>query len=68
MNRLFAGGRFFAPGGRAQFFFDAPRPRPEPPDAALPFLRMTGSGPSAQWHTGLRTDKSAVLRQLALPS
>ena len=38
---------------------------PEPPDAKFPFLLMTGRGSSAQWHTGSRTDKSAVLRKLA---
>lgn len=40
-------------------------PLPEPPDAAYPFLLNTGRGSSAQWHTGSRTDKSAVLRKLA---
>ena len=64
-RRLFADGNFFTPDGRAKFFFDAPRPMPEPPDAAFPFLLMTGRGSSAQWHTGSRTDKSAVLRKLA---
>jgi anaerobic selenocysteine-containing dehydrogenase len=38
---------------------------PEPPDAAFPFLLITGRGSSAQWHTGSRTNKSAVLRKLA---
>ena len=38
---------------------------PEPPDAEFPFLLLTGRGSSAQWHTGSRTDKSAVLRKLA---
>jgi len=28
-------------------------------------LLLTGRGSSAQWHTGSRTDKSAVLRKLA---
>lgn len=64
-RRLFADGKFFTPDGRARFFFDAPRPMPEAPDAEYPFLLLTGRGSSAQWHTGSRTDKSAVLRKLA---
>jgi assimilatory nitrate reductase catalytic subunit len=64
-RRLFADGRFHHPDGRARFFFDPPRPMPELPDAEFPFLLLTGRGSSAQWHTGSRTDKSAVLRKLA---
>jgi assimilatory nitrate reductase catalytic subunit len=64
-RRLFADGKFFHPDGRAKFFFDPPRPSPEPPDAKYPFILLTGRGSSAQWHTGSRTDKSAVLRKLA---
>ncbi len=64
-RRLFADGRFFTPDGRARFLFDPPRPMPELPDADYPFILMTGRGSSAQWHTGSRTDKSAVLRKLA---
>lgn len=64
-RRLFADGKFFTPDGRARFLFDTPVPLPEPPDAAYPFLLNTGRGSSAQWHTGSRTDKSAVLRKLA---
>ncbi|HVU25109.1 MAG TPA: molybdopterin oxidoreductase family protein, partial [Opitutus sp.] len=64
-RRLFEDGRFFTPDGRARFCFDAPRALPEAPDDAFPFLLLTGRGSSAQWHTGSRTDKSAVLRKLA---
>lgn len=64
-RRLFADGRFYHADGRARFFFEPPRPLPEPPDDAYPFLLLTGRGSSAQWHTGSRTDKSAVLRRLA---
>ncbi|AOS46175.1 Nitrate reductase [Lacunisphaera limnophila] len=64
-RRLFADGQFPTPDGRARFLFDEPAPLPEPVDAAYPFLLNTGRGSSAQWHTGSRTDKSAVLRQLA---
>jgi len=64
-RRLFADGKFFTPDARARFCFDTPRPMPEPPDAAYPFILLTGRGSSAQWHTGSRTDKSAVLRKLA---
>lgn len=64
-RRLFADGRFFTPDRRARFVFDPPRPSPEPPDAEYPFILLTGRGSSAQWHTGSRTDKSAVLRKLS---
>lgn len=64
-RRLFADGKFYTTDGRARFFFDDPRPLPEAPDSAYPFLLNTGRGSSAQWHTGSRTDKSAVLRKLA---
>ncbi|MEO6003269.1 MAG: molybdopterin oxidoreductase family protein [Opitutus sp.] len=64
-RRLFADGQFFTPNGRARFYFDPPRAMPELPDAAYPFLLLTGRGSSAQWHTGSRTNKSAVLRKLA---
>ena len=64
-RRLFADGKFFHSDGRAKFLFDPPRPMPEQPDADFPFLLLTGRGSSAQWHTGSRTDKSAVLRKLA---
>ena len=64
-RRLFADGKFFTPDARARFLFDAPRPMPEPPDGDYPFILLTGRGSSAQWHTGSRTDKSAVLRKLA---
>jgi assimilatory nitrate reductase catalytic subunit len=64
-RRLFGDGRFFHTDGRARFLFDPPRPLPEPTDAEYPFILITGRGSSAQWHTGSRTDKSAVLRKLA---
>ena len=64
-RRLFANGLFFTPDSRAKFLFDPPRPVPEPTDAEYPFTLLTGRGSSAQWHTGSRTDKSAVLRKLA---
>ncbi len=64
-SRLFADGKFFTSDHRAKFLFDPPVPLPEPVDAAYPFLLNTGRGSSAQWHTGSRTDKSAVLRKLA---
>lgn len=64
-RRLFADGRFFTADGRAVLLFDAPRPLPEPTDEAYPFWLNTGRGTSAQWHTGSRTRRSAVLRRLA---
>ncbi len=64
-RRLFADGRFFTPDGRARFCFSPPQPMPEPPNRLFPFLLLTGRGSSAQWHTGSRTNKSAVLAKLA---
>ena len=63
-RRLFADGAFFHPDGKARFVFETPRAMPEPTDEAFPFLLLTGRGTSAQWHTGTRTEKSAVLRKL----
>ncbi len=63
-RRLFSGGRFFTPDGRARFVFSPPRPPPEPPDADYPFFLLTGRGTSSQWHTQTRTSKSDVLRKL----
>lgn len=63
-RRLFEDGRFFTPDGRARFVFEAPQDLPEAPDAAYPLLLLTGRGSSAQWHTGTRTGKSAILRKL----
>jgi assimilatory nitrate reductase catalytic subunit len=64
-RRLFTDGKFFTSDEKARFFFDEPRAMPERTDAEFPFLLMTGRGSSAQWHTGTRTNKSAVLRKLA---
>ncbi|MFO1458952.1 MAG: nitrate reductase [Verrucomicrobiota bacterium] len=63
-TRLFSDGVFFTPDGRARFVFASPRPVAEPVDAEYPFVLLTGRGTSAQWHTGTRTGKSAVLRTL----
>ncbi len=63
-RRLFSDGRYYHADGRARFLFDAPRPLPEPPDAAYPFQLLTGRGSAAQWHTQTRTAKSDVLRKL----
>jgi assimilatory nitrate reductase catalytic subunit len=63
-RRLFEDGRFFHADGRARLIFDVPRPPPELPSRAHPFILLTGRGSSAQWHTGTRTNKSAVLRRL----
>ncbi|MGV3533508.1 MAG: molybdopterin oxidoreductase family protein, partial [Chthoniobacteraceae bacterium] len=62
---LLEDGRFFHPDGKARFIFEEPRPMAEKPDAAYPFLLLTGRGSSAQWHTQTRTGKSDVLRKLA---
>lgn len=64
-RRLFEDGRFYHPDGRARFVWEDPRAGPEQPSAEWPFRLLTGRGSSAQWHTGTRTSKSAVLRQMA---
>ncbi len=63
-RRLFEDGRFFHADGRARFVFDAPRPPAEVPCGRYPFVLLTGRGSSSQWHTGTRTQTSAVLRRL----
>ncbi len=37
-RRLFEDGRFYTPSGRAKFLFEEPRPMPEPPTAAYPYI------------------------------
>jgi predicted molibdopterin-dependent oxidoreductase YjgC len=64
-RRLFADGRFFTPDGRARFVVAEPVPVTERPSTRYPLMLLTGRGSSAQWHTGTRTTKSAVLRSLA---
>ena len=64
-RRLFEDGRFFTPSGRANFVFDAPRPPEEALTIRHPLVLLTGRGSSAEWHTGTRTSKSAILRSLA---
>jgi assimilatory nitrate reductase catalytic subunit len=64
-RRLFEDGRFFHATGKAKFFFDEPRPLPEPASAKFPFTLLTGRGSSSQWHTQTRTKKSAVLQKLS---
>jgi assimilatory nitrate reductase catalytic subunit len=63
-RRLFTDGQFFTPDKKARLLFDTPRPMPEPPDQAYPFLLLTGRGTASQWHTNTRTGKSDVLRKL----
>lgn len=64
-RRLFTDGTFFTPTGRARFIFDAPRPPEERLTPRFPLILMTGRGSSAEWHTGTRTSKSAMLRSLS---
>ena len=63
-RRLFADGRFFHADGKARLLFDTPRPPAEPTDSEYPFVLLTGRGSSAQWHTGSRTSKSAILEKM----
>jgi predicted molibdopterin-dependent oxidoreductase YjgC len=60
-RRLFGDGRFFHADEKARILFEAPRPPSEPTDSEYPFVLLTGRGSSAQWHTGSRTAKSAIL-------
>ena len=64
-RRLFADGQFYTPDRRARFWFEEPRPVPEPTTAAYPLTLLTGRGSSSQWHTQTRTGKSEVLRKLS---
>ncbi len=64
-RRLFEDGKFFTSDGKAKLLFDPPRPPGEVPDEVYDLVLMTGRGSSAQWHTGTRTDKSALLKSLS---
>jgi assimilatory nitrate reductase catalytic subunit len=64
-RRLFEDGRFFTSTGRANFVFADPRPPEEALTARHPLVLLTGRGSSAEWHTGTRTSKSAILRSLS---
>jgi predicted molibdopterin-dependent oxidoreductase YjgC len=64
-RRLFADGRFPTSSGRARFVVDGPVDPPERTSDRYPLVLLTGRGSSSQWHTGTRTSKSAVLRDLA---
>jgi assimilatory nitrate reductase catalytic subunit len=66
-RRLFEDGKFYTPDERARFIFQPPSALPEPTDSAFPLVLLTGRGSSAQWHTGTRTGKSAILRKLHSP-
>lgn len=63
-RRLFEDGIYYTPSGKAKLLFSPPAPMPEPPDAAYPFLLLTGRGTSSQWHTQTRTGKSDILGKL----
>jgi assimilatory nitrate reductase catalytic subunit len=64
-RRLFEDGGFHHPDRKARFIFEAPRPLPEDVSKEYPFILLTGRGTTAEWHTGSRTSKSDILRQLA---
>ncbi|MFQ3669829.1 MAG: nitrate reductase [Verrucomicrobiia bacterium] len=63
-RRLFQDRRFYHPDGQARLIFDPPAPAPETPSPDFPLWLLTGRGSSSQWHTGSRTEKSAILRKL----
>lgn len=64
-RRLFADGQYYTPDRRAIFLYEDPRPMEESTNAEFPLILLTGRGNSSQWHTGSRTEKSAVLRKLS---
>src|SRR5690606_20050966 len=64
-RRLFEDGTFFTQDGRACFHFGEPLPLPEETSVRFPLLLLTGRGTSAEWHTGTRTRRSAILARLA---
>jgi len=64
-RRLFEDGKFFHADGRARFLFGDPRPMPERPSKAYPYLLMTGRGSSSQWHTQTRTGQVSALDKMA---
>jgi assimilatory nitrate reductase catalytic subunit len=63
-RRLFEDGRSFHPDGRFRLVVAQPEPRPHMGEVTL----LTGRGSTAQWHTGTRTGRSAVLRRLTPPT
>ena len=63
-RRLFEGGQYYTPNGKAKFLFSPPADMPELIDIEFPFLMLTGRGTSSQWHTQTRTAKSDILRKL----
>ena len=63
-RRLYGDGKFYTPNQKAKLLFSPPAAMPEAPDAAYPFLMLTGRGTSSQWHTQSRTGKSDILRKL----
>jgi anaerobic selenocysteine-containing dehydrogenase len=63
-RRLFEDGKFHHADGKAKLLFEEPRKQPETTDDKYPLMLLTGRGSSSQWHTGTRTNKSAVLRKL----
>ncbi|MFT3990799.1 MAG: nitrate reductase [Luteolibacter sp.] len=63
-RRLYEDGKFYTPNQKAKLLFSPPAEMPEKPDAAYPFLLLTGRGTSSQWHTQSRSSKSDILRKL----
>jgi assimilatory nitrate reductase catalytic subunit len=54
-RRLFEDGRYYTPGGKARFMFEAVAENPLPQSAAHPYYLNTGRGSVGQWHTQTRT-------------
>lgn len=54
-RRLYEDGKFYTPGGKAQFKFEPPAKNPLPVSEEFPYVLNTGRGSVGQWHTQSRT-------------
>lgn len=54
-RRLYEDGKFYTPGGKAQFKFEPPVKNPLPVTEEFPCVLNTGRGSVGQWHTQSRT-------------
>ena len=62
-SRLFEGGVFFHPDGRARFVLEGSAEPPERPSETYPFILLTGRGSVYQWHTLTRSDRAPMLKR-----
>ncbi len=64
-RRLFEKGVFFNKDVKAKFLFEQPVEPPETPDAAYPYVLLTGRGLVTQWHTLTRSDRAPILKRMS---